>query len=353
MSDAYEYICEDKSVLYLPLKKYLWAPLVAKLPLDVSPNTLTLAGSFFAWVAFTALLLLNPSNSLWFLLPAAANFLYLSLDNMDGMQARRAGRSSALGEFLDHWADGFNIALVVFGFGVAMNAPAWFLVPMLWLGTMTCYACFWEQQVTGKLNFGATGANEGIMYTIVMYLLVVVFGHDAIATRPLLFGQSFSNLTLFISFACTVVQTVAGSMWRVRSRRMDFIAPVLLFAVSLLWTYYGNLPVLAALFLIMFGGAYLSGRLVVARVLRQPFQTHDPLLYGLLIAGLTVAVGARFSASVSTYVVSTILFYLTVRLGMDFRRTVLSLKHQLNSQELLARIMIRRIPTYNASIGPT
>jgi hypothetical protein len=135
----YEYLCEDKSVLYPHLKKYVWAPILPGLPAWLSPNTMTLLGNFFAWASFAVLLVLKPEDSTWFLVPALGNFLYLSLGNMDGMQARRSGRSSPLGEFLDHWFDAFNTGLLVFGFGVAMRTPPWFLVLML---SLVCVAYF-------------------------------------------------------------------------------------------------------------------------------------------------------------------------------------------------------------------
>jgi phosphatidylglycerophosphate synthase len=336
---TYRYICEDKSILLPFLKKYLWIPAFALVPEWLSANTMTLAGNLCAWVSFAMLLALKPENSAWFIVPAIGNFLYMSIDNMDGMQARRSGRSSPLGEFLDHWGDCFNIGLICFGYGIAMKAPPWFVIVMLALGTLTCYASFWEQQVTGKLILGETGTPEGVMYVVTMYMLVAVFGHEAIATKPLVFGMSLSNLTLYTSFFCTIVLTVFNSMRRVGKRWGDFLPPAIIFSAVGIWFASGSIPLLPALFVILFAGGYLSGRVVVARVLHEPFRPGDFLLYILIAAAMTTSIGFALSPESSTLVSMAVLVYLIVRLAIDFWRVVNSLSHHLAPGELLARIV--------------
>jgi phosphatidylglycerophosphate synthase len=343
LSDSkYRYVCEDKSILYPALNRHIWGPALQLLPRAVSPNSLTILGSAFAWLAFFVLLALRPSDSIWFLIPAVANFVYLSLDNMDGMQARRTGRSSALGEFLDHWIDGFNIGIICFGYGMAMNVPAAYLIPMVWLGTMTSFASFWEQQVTGKVTLGLTGPNEGIIFTVLMYLLVAALGFSAIAIKPRLFGFSISNLALLVSFSSTILLTVGSAIWRVRSRMSDFIPSIALLISTALWFGLGTLPVIPALFAIVLGGAYISGRLVVARVLEETLmsQPHDDrVFYLLLVAAPAIALAGRLSSGSSTLLSLFLLSYLMLRLGIDFKRTVTSLYGQMAPDEFLARLM--------------
>jgi phosphatidylglycerophosphate synthase len=339
-NDGYQYICEDKSVLYPILKRFVWAPALPSLPAWLSPNTMTLLGSFFAWASFAVLLVLQPEDSTWFLVPALMNFLYLSLDNMDGMQARRANRSSPLGEFLDHWSDGFNTGLMVFGYGVAMKTPPWFVVLMLSLVCTAYFSCFWEQEVTGRLYFGKGGSIEGVMYIVGMYLLVAAFGHDLIATSTPLGPLSFSNATLVLVGVCFVL-TFLSAIRRVGRRAADYLPHAIVFTALGVWFALGRIPLIPMGFVIVFAGAYLGGRTVVARVLREPFRAGDRILYFLIAACMAVALGADLSADGQTLAAVPILTYLVFRLAGDFSRTVSTLRHHLLPGELLARFFPR------------
>ena len=84
------------------------------LPDSWSPNHLTLASTLACATSFLLATLANESTPAM-LAAALLVFAYVSLDNMDGAQARRTNRSSRLGEFLDHWLDTLNNGFVVLG----------------------------------------------------------------------------------------------------------------------------------------------------------------------------------------------------------------------------------------------
>jgi phosphatidylglycerophosphate synthase len=338
---SYQYVCVEHSVLYPFLKKHVWGPIVPRLPAWLSPNTLTLAGSFFAWAGLAILLLLKPEDSTWFLVPAACNFLYLSLDNMDGMQARRAGRSSPLGEFLDHWLDAFNTGLMVFGYAVAMSLPMSFGLIMLGLVMIAYFATFWEHYQTGALELGRGGSIEGVLYICGMYVLVALFGHAPIATDGFVGPLSFSTFTL-MGVAVAFVLTILKPMWRVGRAWADFVPLTVVYGAFLLWGVLGEIGMVAMGFLILFVGAHLGGRVVVARVLGERFHAGDPLLYFLVAACMAVALGAELSSDGHTLASLPILSYLLFRLAGDFTRTVTTLKHHLLPRELLARLLFPR-----------
>ena len=334
---SYQYVCTDKSVLYPIFKKYMWAPALPYLPAWFSPNSMTLWGNFFAWAGFAVLCVLKPEDSAWFLVPALCNFMYMSLDNMDGMQARRAGRSSPLGEFLDHWGDAFNTGLLIFGYGVAMQMPLWFIALLLSLVCMAYFACFWEQQVTGKLNFGVAGSVEGIVYLMIMYTLVAAFGHRAICHTPVLGPLSISNLAL-IGVGAAFVMTILSAMQRVGRRATDFLGHALVYTMLGVWLALGDLPFIAYGFMVVFAGAHLGGRVVISRVLGEEFKVGDPILYFLVAASMAVSLGAELNAEHQTLATAPILGYLVFRLAGDFTRTVSTLRHHLVPSEFLARL---------------
>lgn len=338
---SYQYLCEDRSVLYPILKKHVWAPALPHLPEWLSPNTMTLVGSLFAWMGLAVLLVLQPEDSTWFLVPAALNFLYLTLDNMDGMQARRSGRSSPLGEFLDHWLDAFNTGLMVFGYAVAMRTPAWFGVMMLALVCTAYFSCFWEQQVTGRLHFGRAGSIEGIMYIVGMYVLVAAFGHDTIAMEPIVGPLSLSNFALIGVGFCFVL-TIVSAMGRVGRRWSDFVPHAVVYSALGLWFALGEIPMVSVCFVILLVGAHLGGRVVVARVTGEPFRAGDPVLYFLIAGAMAVSLGGELDADGQTLAALPIVAYLVLRLAVNFVRTVNALKQHLSPGEFLARVMFRR-----------
>lgn len=333
---TYQYICSDKSVLYPIFKKYLWAPVLPALPAWLSPNTMTLWGNFFAWAGFAVCLVLKPEDSTWFIVPALCNFLYMSFDNMDGMQARRANRSSPLGEFLDHWGDSFNTGLLIFGYGIAMGMETWFLAIMLSFVCMAYFSCFWEQKVTGKLTFGTTGSIEGIMYIFVMYLLVAAFGHEAICHQPLIGPLSLSNFMLII-VCSSFVMIIISAIGRVGRNGTDFLGHVVAYLMLGAWFALGDLPFIAYGFMVVFAGAHLGGRVVISRVLGEEFKIGDPILYFLVAASMAVSLGAGLNAEQQTLATTPILAYLVFRLAADFTRTVSVLRHHLVPNEFLAR----------------
>ena len=59
------------------------------------------------------------------LLLAAGAMMFASmvLDCWDGMQARRTGRTSKLGELLDHWLDAIHVPLVSAGMALMLELP--------------------------------------------------------------------------------------------------------------------------------------------------------------------------------------------------------------------------------------
>src|SRR5436190_10189796 len=106
-----EYRVEDRSLVYGPLKRIVWTPMLRWVPLKMSANTLTLLGSLMCAVASLLLLFLPLSRAAWGV-ASILYFSYLCFDNLDGMHARRTSGGTPLGEVLDHWLDSINGVLM-------------------------------------------------------------------------------------------------------------------------------------------------------------------------------------------------------------------------------------------------
>ena len=102
---------------YTPLDLLLnpyWEAVTARLPMWVAPNLLTLLGSLFIILPYSLTLahdtsLSRPVPNYCFLLAAAGVWIYMTLDAVDGKQARRTKSSSPLGQLFDHGCDSFSI----------------------------------------------------------------------------------------------------------------------------------------------------------------------------------------------------------------------------------------------------
>jgi phosphatidylglycerophosphate synthase len=332
---TYRYDCDDRSVLYPLLKRHLFTPLMRFVPAGASPNTLTGLGNAAVWLSFVACLAIRASRSRWFLVPALFNFLYLCCDNMDGIQARRTGRSSPLGEFLDHWSDALNIGLVIFGYVLSTEVPPRLVMVGLAVAGLAYFSAYWEQAITGKLHFGHFGSLEGVLALCSFDALIAIVGCERFAGTPVVWGLSISNLLLLVG-ALGLASTFLASMWRVRRRLHDFLPQTVLYAAVVAWREVCEIPLLLAGSILSLLVLYLAGRAVIARVLAGPYRGFDPLLFLVLGGAMAAAIlGGADRVGCGLFVVA----YLLIRVTMDFTWTVAMLRHHLDEREILARAL--------------
>ena len=147
------------------------------------PNTITLAG-LMAIVANDILAVIlvpdfrgNGPRWLYFSF-AAGLWIYSTLDNCDGKQARRTQRSSPLGELFDHGIDSLNCTLAGLLQCAALAAGSTptgaFLVL---ISTAPMYLSSWEQYHTRILFLGfVNGPTEGIMLACIMMVISGLYG---------------------------------------------------------------------------------------------------------------------------------------------------------------------------------
>lgn len=136
----------------------------------------------------------------WFFFIVALNlWLYQTLDNIDGKQARRTGTSSALGELFDHGCDSLFLLLTGMPWFIAMRMTNWQAFLFLTQGTLAFYAAHWEEYHSHKLILGLL-ANP----TEVQYCIMGVF-----VTTGLL-GTHFWSATLNESLPASVIETLVS-----------------------------------------------------------------------------------------------------------------------------------------------
>jgi phosphatidylglycerophosphate synthase len=231
----YVYRCEDASIVCPAFRRLFCVPFLELVPAGVSANLLTLAGSasqlaVFAFVSWRAAFPSPHASPMMHLVPALGLFVYVLLDNADGMQARRTNTSSPLGEFVDHWLDNFATFMIPLGIAMMMGVGDAAFLPLVFVAGTASWAAYWEQRASGVQRFAAIGEMEGNLLAISCYVLTAIFG-------PALWEASVASIrvawlvigvTLF-GFACSALRTLIRSA---RCRR-DYLG-VLLTATPIL-----------------------------------------------------------------------------------------------------------------------
>ncbi|KAK0618425.1 CDP-alcohol phosphatidyltransferase-domain-containing protein [Bombardia bombarda] len=189
---SYQYSAVDKSPISHYILRPYWNAFVKLLPLWLAPNMVTLLGFFFI-LANVGLLVIympdlaGPGPSWLYYSFAFGLFMYQTMDNIDGKQARRTGTSSGLGELFDHGIDSLNCTLAslletaAMGLGTSKSGVFTALVPCLPMFFST-----WETYHTHTLYLGViNGPTEGILIACAMMVISGYYG-PGIWTEPMI-----------------------------------------------------------------------------------------------------------------------------------------------------------------------
>ncbi|KAI1077356.1 CDP-alcohol phosphatidyltransferase [Whalleya microplaca] len=167
---SYKYSSVDKSPVSNYILRPYWNAFVELLPLWLAPNMVTLIGFGFILANIGLLVifmpdLVGPGPSWLYLSFAFGLFMYQTMDNIDGKQARRTGTSSGLGELFDHGIDSLNCTLGslletgAMALGTSKSGVFTALCPCLPMFFST-----WETYHTHTLYLGYfNGPTEGIL----------------------------------------------------------------------------------------------------------------------------------------------------------------------------------------------
>ncbi|OAA80982.1 sn-1,2-diacylglycerol cholinephosphotransferase [Akanthomyces lecanii RCEF 1005] len=339
---SYKYSSVDKS----PVSKYILGPwwnfFVTLLPLWMAPNMVTLVGFFFI-LANVALLivyipdLIGPGPSWVYFSLASGLFMYQTMDNVDGKQARRTGTSSGLGELFDHGIDSLNCTLASLFQVAAMalgTSPAGVFTALC-----PCVAMFfstWETYHTHTLYLGfINGPTEGLLIACGIMITSGIWGPE-IWSQPMagILGDSLPGLAemlgetsvrdiwvplVAISLLGTHVPFCVVNVIDARRKQGLPVSPVFLelapmtvFTVTIvawLGSPYSTLMKENHLILFCCTMSFVFGRLttkmILAHLTRQPFPYWTamlwPLVGGAVLANLPRIGFPQLSASLEAY----------------------------------------------------
>ncbi|KAF4124912.1 ethanolaminephosphotransferase [Geosmithia morbida] len=324
---TYKYSSVDLS----PVSKYIlgpwWNAFVKILPLWLAPNMVTLLGFLFILGNIGLLLIFMPDlvgpGPTWLYYSFAFGlFMYQTMDNVDGKQARRTGTSSGLGELFDHGIDSLNCTLAslletaAMGLGTSRVGVFTALCPCLPMFFST-----WETYHTHTLYLGYfNGPTEGLLIAAGVMAAAGHYG-PGVFTQPLAAAIGPYSPTIGAALGHTTfmdlwVGIIVGSLLTghvpccvynvVKARRAKHlpVAPVFLewlpmavFTLSIgIWVYspYSTLMAENHLVLLCLTLSFVFGRLttkvILAHLTRQPFPYWtvmlNPLIGGAVLGNL-------------------------------------------------------------------
>ena len=111
----YKYNCIDKSILLPFFKKYYVEYFFKFVPRCLTANIITIISTGFIFATLPIVYYSNViSLEVQTILLVFCINAYTVGDHLDGMQAKRTNTSTPLGEFLDHYLDVFNGAILFY-----------------------------------------------------------------------------------------------------------------------------------------------------------------------------------------------------------------------------------------------
>jgi phosphatidylglycerophosphate synthase len=194
---AYSYSSVNKGVFDKYVMGRVSLSAVRLLPRGISPNAVSMLGSAFCWIAFLILsgLAFGPLESAgprapWiFALLGALIMLYQLFDNLDGVQARRIGRSGPLGEFIDHWLDSLNAFMLPLGIAIAFpSIPPLAAAVGIFIFALADWLCGRSILERGVMEFAVVGGEEGLCLIYLFFFSVCALGYDFWALPSSLLG---------------------------------------------------------------------------------------------------------------------------------------------------------------------
>jgi len=262
----YQYRCKDYSLVTPLFKQWIITPLIKFVPWAIPANIITLISNCFVYLALYISLNPDVTGKYSPLIIAASLILYLIGDHLDGMQAKRTGTGSALGEFCDHYLDAFNNGIIVYTMLVVFNVQQPVIVSsVIAISYMAHMAVFYEQFKTGWLTFEKIGSLEGVLLSSILIGLSFVDSFYALMTTPVFAGFSFAGIFI-IGSAFGALSTFIQTFVRtpdVKTGYWIFIVMLAILAIAGIFTL-SNLQLFAVLTLYasLYIGKLMYGHLI-------------------------------------------------------------------------------------------
>ena len=221
--NTYQYRCIDDSILLPFLKKYLFSVLHRYVPYGVPANYLTFVSIIVIWSCFIYLIGDNIPNDVDIIIVFFSITIYVIFDHFDGLQAKKTGTGSPLGEILDHYSDVFNGSIILYLFFRILQIELdWIFYIVIWANLVAFTITYLEQGIRKELYFGKIGSLEGVLLILIVLGSLMTFQDKYFWLKNTLFDfPLYAFLVIGLIFG--VVVTVVGSLRRLHTIPKTFI----------------------------------------------------------------------------------------------------------------------------------
>ncbi len=308
MKNNYTYNCVDKSLLLPYFKQYYALMFFRFVPPKLTANFITLISSSMIFILiYTFYGVQKPQSSLVAVLIAFCLHGYIVGDHLDGMQAKETGTSSPLGEFLDHYFDVYNGAIIFFTCVVFFGEiPGAYFYPLIWMNFLAFGATMMEELESGELRFGSVGTLEGVIVLIFFFLSWTIPVIKEFWLSDLIPG--FPKFWLIIILVGVgYVGTLIDIFWRMAYSPIQFNVFVFMSGLLTLLLYSSQSQFVTAWWLLtLYSGDYIA-RIMGSYLCGRKHEYPD-MLGSLMIAVL----GALFYGDYITNSQFTLLLYIII-----------------------------------------
>ena len=219
----YQYRCIDESILLPFLKKYVFSVLHRCIPYGVPANYLTLVSIIVIWSCFLYLIGVNTPDDTDIIIVFFAITIYVIFDHFDGLQAKKTGTGSPLGEILDHYSDVFNGSIILYLFFRILQIELdWIFYLVIWANLVAFTVTYLEQSIRKELCFGKIGSLEGVLLILFILGSLMTSQGKYFWLKNKLFDIPL-HVLLVIGLILGVIFTVAGSIRRLQHIPKTFI----------------------------------------------------------------------------------------------------------------------------------
>lgn len=163
------------------------------MPTWLAPNLITLAG--FAFILLPHLVSViaygneteGPVDGWFCVLTGVSFFVYNTLDNIDGKQARRTGTGSPMGMLFDHGLDATTCVVGNYPFlRMWQGGPGLPALVLVMMSTIMAYYLFLEEYYMGKLVLGQlSGPDDMGIFLSLCCFLTAYYGSEELWGREL------------------------------------------------------------------------------------------------------------------------------------------------------------------------
>ena len=323
MTEPYRYNCIDKSILLPIYKKYYVTTYFRFIPGWLTANAITIISTGFVLAMAIVVFLFGRAGSQFHaLIFAFCLHTYLLGDHLDGMQAKESCTSSPLGEFLDHYLDVYNGAIVLLTIIVFLGpVPIEVFLVLMVLNCIAFAATMVEELERKELIFGYLGTLEGVLFITFFFISWLFAPIKEFWQAKLLWDYPVYWLVLIgigLGYLGTVVD-IFVRIGRIPKPFAVFIACCVCFAI-LLWHHSIGLH-LSWFVLIFFSGDY------IARVMKSYLASEKHGYPDILSITSVVLVSALdligwLSTDIGRFYFKILLVWLILKVLYTFTQTV-------------------------------